>query len=703
MNRTLLTSVVVAATALSSAREVTASPDVEARVSLGQTSLRQQFGADVARRLLRGADSAAPGQDVLRGIERAASLGSPEGPALLVQVLSDPRGPARTDARVLLAVTRALAPFVRERGVARALAEFVVAVPVTHGRAGRADDEGADLDRRARLEIARRTAAVALAEAGDERAVELLVSAARGTGPGQLAAIAALEAFPPVVIPDTLALTPGSIALAGALGDLRAADAILEAAASIDPAVRAASLQALGAMGDGRLVLLAIAAEHDADASVRRASAEALVRIGAPDAVHAVRRLLEDDATAVRGVELSEAVPGDEVTAGLVSRIHAGGDRALRSAAVVELGRRADPKALAALAELLADPALTGDAADAIARSPLPAAWDVIGKHLAEPPMRRLSARMAAVRGRLGPMPVGIVKMLHALADSADGADRAAAKIALLVAGEATLRTTLDDPDPRVRRAAAMASDPTEPLAAAEMLRHRDREHDALTRLVLTAGLASGDRDALVSTTELLARLREGDVDAPVSALALASRGDLPEREAIDAALTSSDVLLRAHAAEGLAVCPDPTASGRLAAAYEAETDLAVRRRIIVALAQRTVDRGVPFRDQALDRAARNDPDPSLRAVAWRGLLGYGAPERLRADDVIWIRAMTAEGKPVGGPPLSGVVVRADGVAVPVVFDEDGYVLIVSPRGPTRLMLAPRLAAYEASPHADGP
>jgi HEAT repeat protein len=695
--------------------EASASPfDAEPAVSLGPHSLRQHFGVEVARRLLRGADSSARGEDMLRGIERAASLGAPEGAALLVQMVSDPRGIARTDTRILLALTRALAPFVNEHGVARALGEFVLGAPAIRPAARRSDEDASvssDAERRARLELARETAALALAIGGDEKAVDFLIAAARGTGPGQAAATVALESFPPIVLPEVVALTPGTIALAGALGDLRAGDALLEAAHSLDPLLRSAGLVALGATGDARVIPAAKGADRDVDLGVRKAAAEALVQVGALEASHAVRGLLDEDATAARGIELAERTPGSEVTTGLVNRVRSMSDRAVRVAAIVALGHRTDPKALEALIAALGDPVLAGDAAEALARSPLSAAWDVIYQRLLDPKTRRLGARMAAVRGRLAPPPAAVLRLLEDVARAPDAVDRAAGVSALVLLGDLDVGRALEDKDPRVRRAAAMASDPTASRAAPLLLGRLDREDDALTRLVLGGGLASGDHDALVSTKDLLVRAREAEADAPVSALALASRGQEPERGAIDAALASSDPLLRAHAAKGLATSPDRTATGRLALAYDAETDPGTRRAIILALVERSIDRGAPLRDQALDRAGRVDPDPQIRAIAWRGLLGLPRPEARPASDAIWVRVMTPTGeKPTGlapasggppGVPFSGLIVRADGLAVPVVFDEDGYALVPGPSGPARLVLAPRLAAYEALPHGD--
>ena len=46
-----------------------------------------------------------------------------------------------------------------------------------------------------------------------------------------------------------------------------------------------------------------------------------------------------------------------------------------------------------------------------------------------------------------------------------------------------------------------------------------------------------------------------------------------------------------------------------------------------------------------------------------------------------------------------GALVRSDGVAVPVAFDEDGYVIVPGlPPGEARVVLAPRLPSYEEGP-----
>ncbi len=160
----------------------------------------------------------------------------------------------------------------------------------------------------------------------------------------------------------------------------------------------------------------------------------------------------------------------------------------------------------------------------------------------------------------------------------------------------------------------------------------------------------------------------------------------------------SSDPLYRAHAARGLATTPQPWAAGRLAEAYEGEVDPGVRHAVLLALAARSADASILLRACTLDIAARLDPDASIRAVAERARRGLGVPGSAPPSDALWLRVMTRTGAPPS-PPVAGLVVRADGLALPVLFDEDGYAVLPAPAGSARLLLAPRPHAYEAEHH----
>jgi hypothetical protein len=232
------------------------------------------------------------------------------------------------------------------------------------------------------------------------------------------------------------------------------------------------------------------------------------------------------------------------------------------------------------------------------------------------------------------------------------------------------------------------------------MLQRLGTERDDATRQVLAVGLLGGDSDGLLTTTWLVDRAESGGADAPLSAYALARRADEPIERKVGQLLASKDAVLRAHAARGLAHAVLPDASGRLANAYAYETDVMVRRAIVSALVARTGDASAPARKSTLELAAQLDPDGPTRQAARGGVdkaeamvTPLGAPI---AHEAAWLR-VTLDG---GGPPADayvGSVVRSDGVAVPIAFDDDGFAIVPGlPPGDARLVLAPRLPTYKA-------
>ncbi|WP_394832510.1 HEAT repeat domain-containing protein [Pendulispora rubella] len=661
------------------------------------TDLRAHFGLDLVERLLRSEDP----ENRLRGIVRAASLGTPEAVARLIDI-AEPSSTVRLDARALIEVARALAPSADKPATRAALVNLVNTPNPSASRAARTDDASSafDADQVARLEIARGTAALALAQSGDAHAEEALFGILRAGGVGQKAAMTALAARPSrnasLVGPSLV--TPATIRLAVRTGDLRALDALRQAARSMDPVTRAAGLSALGEMGDGRGAELARAALSDADARVRAAAARALVLLDAPERFRGVKTLLDDSTTLAQGIELARTAQDDAVERALIARANAPIDPDLRRAAVAALGYAHSPQALAALGGWLRNPLLSGDAAHALGRSPMRGAQATLDKALGEPATRRLAVRGALVRALVrGEKSSLFTRTIDQMAQSRDGADRALGVFARLAVGDGSLEKELGDPDARVRRSAVLASlAGSERNAAAKVLARFAVERDPLTRTALLAGLVSGDEAGQVTTLELRARAEGKEADAPLAALALAQRGDTKEDANVNALLKSSDPLLRAHAARGLGGSRVPDATGRLAAAYGYEPDATVRYALVLALASRMgQDRDAPARRETLKVAARLDPDDAVRWLAARALEGVPPPLEATPADVTWLRATTADGaKPP--PDLLGTLVRADGIAIPIVFDEDGYALIPGvPPGAGRLILAPRVPAYD--------
>jgi HEAT repeat protein len=674
--------------------------------------LRSRFGVDVAKRLMRSADA----DDRLRGMERAAATDSPEGLALLLRAAGGStagvfdaslpqEGVGRTDPRALLVVVRGLAQRSDKEAARVALQQILIAPAAMFmtrtPSVGARDAAAEDVEGAARNQLARQQAAIALASSGNVLAMDRLVDAARGGGPGQAPALEAIRMMPPSApkLGRIEVTTPEMVTLAAEIGDLRALDAIEGATKASDAALRAAAISALGTMGDQRAVEIARAAAHDPDPRVRLACAEALVRLGAADAGPLVEALVADDTTAAGALRLARDLATEGVTKAAAARAAASADPALRQAAVGALGRQTSVSAVKALLTLVADPSLQGDAAFALARSPAQGATAALETLAAAPATRRLAVRAYFVRRFVrGERSGSLDALVASLAASTEPRDRAVAIAALVAFGERPLEQALADPDARVRRAAAVAAAARLDAQARDaMLGRLAVERDAATRTVLALGLGGGDPAGVVPTRELIDRAEAGGPDAPLAALALARRADDDLAPKVDALLASRDPLVRAYVARGLASSEARDATGRLARAYTWEADAYVRRALVIALAARGADAGAPARRDALDLAARLDPDGAVRWTAQVALDGRTESPRAVVREVAWLRVVPAEGATLPREQL-GVLADDAGSAVPVVLDEDGYALVpgVAP-GRARLRLAPRLPAYESA------
>jgi HEAT repeat protein len=697
----------------------------------GSSSLLGHFGVDAAIRLMRSADA----DERLRGVERAAAIPTPGGLALLERAARpigpagvDPRlpdeGVARRDPRALLAVVRGLASWTENEGARTALAEIVRAPGDLASRAGAAtapDPTGADAER---VMLAREEAAMALAASGNHVALEALVAAARSGGAEQEAALLALTVHPPpqpVVLGGVALTTPGTLAMAARVGDLRTLDAILGVMRASDPALRAAALSALGDAGDTRVADIARSALHDEDARVRVAAAEALARLATPDAATAVEALVADDSTALEGLRIARSVQSEGIAMAAAARAAASADP-LRSAAIAALGRQTTPSAIRALVALAKTPLLQGDAVGAIARSPSPAALEALldMAGLADPgaagktgvaaetePLavaQRLAARAYFVRRFVrGDRSPRLDALLESLSTSFDPRDRAVGMQALVALGERRVDAALSDVDARVRRAGALgALGRWDTTAAGRLAARAAVEPDETTRRVLALGWTAVTGGDSVPTPVLVDRASAGGADAPAAAFALARRDDKSLAPKVDALLASPDPVLRCQAAHGLGLSAAESAVGRLSAAYAWEADARVRRAIVSALATRVVAGagGAATARGVLAVAGRLDPDPVVRSTAAAAegeRSAMPSAEGAGIREVAWIRLVAAEG--AATPALDRTAVLADsaGRALPIVFDDEGYALVpgISP-GNARLRLAPDSPSYTA-------
>ncbi|HKQ69434.1 MAG TPA: HEAT repeat domain-containing protein, partial [Polyangiaceae bacterium] len=183
----------------------------------------------------------------------------------------------------------------------------------------------------------------------------------------------------------------------------------------------------------------------------------------------------------------------------------------------------------------------------------------------------------------------------------------------------------------------------------------------------------------------------DGGVLAPLATLALGARDQTADERRLGRLLASEDPVLRSHAAFALAASPVPDAATRLANAWRFEPEAVVRRAILRALAQRKE----PQRMATLALAAKLDPDSGSRELGRLGVLGLApAPlGRLGAGcggDVspvgscyVACIALVRSGADPSGSPLdrAGTLLDASGLALPVVTDPDGVVIVagVSP------------------------
>jgi hypothetical protein len=260
------------------------------------------------------------------------------------------------------------------------------------------------------------------------------------------------------------------------------------------------------------------------------------------------------------------------------------------------------------------------------------------------------------------------------------------------------VKKALADRDAGVRRAVAMtALADGQASTRRELLLASLEEPDARTRLTMAGALIDADPEGIVPTNALFERTLAGEDDAPLAAMTLAARAEPAHRAQVRALLASSDPILRAHVARGLGQSADPEATGQLADAYRFEADPLARRAIVLALAGRTQDAGAPARLEALRTASRLDPDEPTRDAASRALARLPATPGANARiGIAWLRLTTSTGSAPPSPTFTGALLRLDGLAVPLAFDQDGYALVPIPEGDSRLRLAPRVPAYDA-------
>lgn len=681
-----------------------------------ETRLKANVGIPVAKRLLESDDPFTR----IRGVERLGAIGSDEAINALVDAI-DQGTPASRDPRARLTAVRVLAEHTKRDNVRQLLMREVTDTGGSETRGGFSPLAA----------IIRSTAALALARGGDKKSMAALVTALLQPGPASDAATRALRVYPPASLESFLEgrkrLSPQLATFLGELGDLRAIDRLRAILGEPDTAGKIAASVALAKLGDESAIPLAREWLKKSEPRLRKAAAEVFAYLGAPEAGPSIAALLESDATREDGLRLALASPWAGFSRQLVKAIPDLSE-AGRVKAMVALARS---RGLPELLVLMEKPEHATSAAFALATMPGDGARMAIEAALGEDAgkkgdRRRLLIRAGVVRAlMLDDAPAGLRAGLRDLYKSDSAIDRGVAAFGLVATGAEGLDDLVDQKCKDVAAGAAFSCDTAVLAGAARgalalrggadsldpllpLLARAARQADPITRSGAAGSPDQSDAFAAAAAAALLAHPDGGDLPtsvlamwaeaggplAPLAARALPSRDDEALRGRIKRLLEGSDPVVRAHTALGLGRDPEPSAASMLARAYRFEDDASVRRAIIRALSRRTEVQ----RASTLTLARYLDPDDEVRSLARSALDGRtldpGA-KQLGVEprrSVAWIAIVSNEGRAATRDQgaRSARLVRADGLAVPVVSDPDGVLLVPGlPQGAASLLLGP--------------
>ncbi len=415
-----------------------------------------------------------------------------------------------------------------------------------------------------------------------------------------------------------------------------------------EPAVRAPAARALAAckLPAAAAQLVDAAADRRADTPVRIAAIEALQFVLDKEAVNTLIHLLDDRSPPVREAAFDSLER-------LANRRDFGRDRAKWKRWWALNADRPRDQWLSELADSLARTRHDLEAANARLRERLVRATEDL--YLATPASQRDTILATLLEDPLGDVRATGVRLIERKIAAAESVN-------LDLQGR--VRTLLDDPDPRVRRACASVLGRLSGPEALEVLLARvEAESDLAVREELLTALGQhGDAKALpaivgelerrngsaatAAAARALARIAErlplsGDDRAGMQALLLQRHtetlnGEAPAavREALLAAmgvigspdfapvlieaLQDASAVVRLAAVNGLLKMGDPARVDAIAS-LAADSDRGVRQAVIVAL--RTLD-GRQHLDAFLRRTdPTEEPDPGVRQQAWTAVM----------------------------------------------------------------------------------
>jgi HEAT repeat protein len=565
----------------------------------------------------------------------------------------------------------------------------------------------------------------------------------QGGAPGE-AAQRALLAYPPPLaglVGGKKRLPPEIVRFLGELGDLRAIERLRPMLEGGDVGSQIAAAVALAKLGDEAALARARAwLKGPANAESRptlkkpeprllRAAAEVLVYLGAPEAPDAVAALLRSDAR-LDALQLAELLPAPAFAPKLARAIPDLPEEA-RPRAVAALGRAGGAEAIKALRGLFEQPELAAAAAFALATMPGEPARAALAELAVGPRARkdrdldRLLLRAAIVRAvTLGDPPAALEERLRSMRSAKGATDRAVAAFGLAALGLGDIEELAGGCFPGLQasplrprtpgdgaRAAGPACDGAALHAAARGALARGGKAPARFAALLEspsappeATIAAGvaliedPSGGAIPTSRLAAWAEAGGALAPLAARALGGRDDEVVRGTIKRLLEGSDPVIRAHVALGLGRDPEPDGVSLLAGAYRFEEDPAVRRAIVRGLSRRAEVQ----RRRTLTLARDLDPDSIVRSLARAALEGrpLDQPASPLATGVAWIRVIPNDGAAaVSAAVRAARVIRSDGLAIPVVADPDGVILVPGmPPGLSALVLASAVPTGDSVP-----
>lgn len=687
--------------AIGSARHVDDDVPMEDHEAPRRGTLRGMFGIPVAERLLVSGSA----DERLRGVQRLAAIGTPEAIDALVDALEQSSIVGR-DGRARLEAVRFLATHVGRENV-RPLLVREISEAGPEGRAG-ASSLG---------NLVRSAAALSLAKSGDKKAVTALIGAVLQGGSGGDAAAEALEEHPPASLSPLFEgrrrIEPTLSALLADIGDVRAIEKLRVTLEEADPAYRAAAALALAKLGDASAANLARTWVKSEDTRLQRVGAEVLVRLGAEGAADAIVTLLGANATRIEGVRLAQLAPSPALIKPLAAALSSLPEGE-RDKAIAAIGRCGGAEAADALLIELGKPERATQAAFALARLAGKPGRQALERALASDSAKAGAPRRLVVRASVlrvitqGDEPSGLSAALATMATEKDPADRAVSAFGRVALGKTKVRDALDEAcasgktcDLAVVAAVARASLLLGPEASGELFSvlRKEPASESPSPLAVAAGVAllADPRGAGLSTSVLLRWAEGGGPLAPLAARALPSRDDEALRGRITRLLEGTDPVVRAHVALGLAFDPEPDAVSLLVRAYRFEEDASVRRAVVRALGERRE----PQRLATLTVARDLDPDGAVRALARAALSGrsLSPASSLPSGEAVWVSLVANAPSSLSAVAgRAGRLVRGDGVALPVVSDPDGVVLVPGlPEGRSLLTLAPEPIPRDAA------